>query len=279
MARPKSEGFSYCQQDTDTFFDPKIMGLIASHGCEGYALWDYIKMAAYREHGFFVEWDEDRTELAAYHLRLSTEKIGLILNYLLRRSLLCCIERKTCTSRSGVKVLTSHGIQKRFQSMAKDCRRTYRVDREIWILSEEETLDCIQVTQKPGFSGKNAFNSGKNAFNSGELPQSKEKTSKEKNNSRRPRVRADSDTDRDDGLSERESEILAFCRDALQGKALDPREKRMILDAAAGMPYDQTAEAICIAMDYGAETADYLAKVIRTQRDKPERRMKGADIT
>lgn len=174
MAKPKSEGFPYCQQDTDTFFDAKIRTLIALHGCDGYALWDYIKQAAYREHGFYMEWNDDRQELAAADLYMSYEKIGLILDYLLRRSLLVMI---TDTSRNGVKVLTSHGIQKRFQRMVKDTKRTPVIEKSLWLLSEDETLDCISYAQKSDNSGIKGVNSGIKADNSGIIPQSKEKKS------------------------------------------------------------------------------------------------------
>lgn len=175
MAKPKSDGFSYCQQDTDTFFDAKIRTLIALHGCDGYALWDYIKQAAYREHGFYMEWNEDRQELAAADLHMSYEKIGLILGYLLRRSLFVMV---TDTSRNGVKVLTSHGIQKRFQRMAKDTKRCPVIEKSLWLLSEEETLDCISYAQKSDNSGIKRVNSGIKADNSGIMPQRKEKKNK-----------------------------------------------------------------------------------------------------
>jgi len=177
MAKPKSEGFPYCQQDTDTFFDAKIRTLIARHGCDGYALWDYIKQAAYREHGFCVEWNDDRQELAAADLYMSYEKVGLIKDYLLRRSLFVEL---TDTSRNGVKVLTSHGIQKRFQKMAKDTKRCPVIEKSLWLLSDDETLDCISYAQKSNNSGINGVNSGMKADDSGFMPQSKEKKNKEK---------------------------------------------------------------------------------------------------
>ena len=154
MAKPKSEGFPYCQQDTDTFFDPKIRTLIARFGCDGYAVWDYIKQAAYREHGYYVEWDDDRRELASADLYISVEKLGMIEAYLLKRSLLLS------KSFNGITVLTSHGIQARFQKMAKETKRTYIFRKDIWVLSEAETLGFIFHTLEKNNSGINADNSG-----------------------------------------------------------------------------------------------------------------------
>ena len=169
MAKPKSEGFPYCQQDTDTFFDPKIRTLIARFGCDGYAVWDYIKQAAYREHGYYVEWDDDRRELASADLYISVEKLGMIEAYLLKRSLLLS------KSFNGITVLTSHGIQARFQKMAKETKRTYIFRKDIWVLSEAETLGFIFHTLEKNNSGIKADNSGIKADNSGIMRQKKSK--------------------------------------------------------------------------------------------------------
>lgn len=169
MAKPKSEGFPYCQQDTDTFFDPKIRTLIARFGCDGYAVWDYIKQAAYREHGYYVEWDDDRRELASADLYISVEKLGMIEAYLLKRSLLLS------KSFNGITVLTSHGIQARFQKMAKETKRTYIFRKDIWVLSEAETLGFIFHTLEKNNSGIKADNSGINPLNSGIMQQKKSK--------------------------------------------------------------------------------------------------------
>ena len=174
MAKPKSEGFPYCQQDTDTFFDPKIRTLIARFGCDGYAVWDYIKQAAYREHGYYVEWDDDRRELASADLYISVEKLGMIEAYLLKRSLLLS------KSFNGITVLTSHGIQARFQKMAKETKRTYIFRKDIWVLSEAETLGFIFHTLEKNNSGIKADNSGINTLNSGIMRQKKSKVNKSK---------------------------------------------------------------------------------------------------
>lgn len=269
MARERDEGFRYCSQDTDTFFDPKIRMLIASHGCSGYAVWDYIKLAAYREHGYYVEWDECRAELACADLGISPEKIGLIIDYLLRRSLLCCIERKTCTSRSGVKVLTSHGIQKRFQRIARDLKRTYAVDREIWLLSEDETLDCVKGTQKTGFSGKSNDNSGKTGGNSEE---NGTKSNQNKSNKRKESLSSSDACAREGDDDQRENEILGICGDAIG--SIDAAERTMLLTACAGLDMEEIRKAVGIAKGYGARTAKYLAQAIQTQREKPGRKPK-----
>lgn len=180
MAKPKNEGFPYCQQDTDTFQDARIRVLISKFGCDGYAVWDYIKQAAYREHGYYVIWDEDRKDLIASDLYITSKKTGMIVAYLLKRSLLIS------KSFNGITVLTSHGIQKRFQEMAKSAKRDYyNFIPEVWVLSEEETLRFIFCAQKNDNSGIKADNSGIKGDNSGIKAQKKRK---EKNSTSVPSV-------------------------------------------------------------------------------------------
>lgn len=170
MAKPKSEGFPYCQQDTDTFQDSKIRTLISKFGCEGYAVWDYLKQAAYREHGYYVEWNEDKQDLLAADLYITSKKTGMIVAYLLKRSLLIS------KSFNGITVLTSYGIQKRFQEMAKSAKRNfYKFHPEVWLLSEEETLRLVFCTLKTNNSGNKHDNSGIKADNSGINAQKKSK--------------------------------------------------------------------------------------------------------
>ena len=83
-------------------------------------------------------------------------------------------------------------------------------------------------------------------------------------NRRLPHAREDGVRDDD----EREK-ILQVCEAAVGG--LDAAERGMILAACAGMDADAVEKAVQIAKRYGARSAAYLAKSIRTQREKPER--------
>lgn len=175
MPKPKSLGFPYFSQDTDTFQDVKIRLLISQHGCAGYTVWEYLKQAAYRENGYYVEWNDERKELAAADLYLSVENIGLIVSYLLKRSLL------VSKSFNGVTVLTSHGIQKRFQEMAKSAKRDYyNFLPEVWLLSDEETYHSVFCTHCSDNSGIKGDNSGIKGDNSGIIPQKKSKVKESK---------------------------------------------------------------------------------------------------
>src|SRR5699024_2998887 len=82
-------------------------------------------------------------------------------------------------------VLTSAGIQRRFQLAVKErARKTPIIVKRFWLLSEEETETFIKVQPYLDSSGKNEDNSWKNECNSGnyDVKKSKVKKSKVKNN-------------------------------------------------------------------------------------------------
>ena len=99
-----------------------------------------------------------------------------VLNFLLERSLF------DHTLFQSDKVLTSAGIQKRFQLAVKERAKKNPVHIEgFWILKPENTEPFIKVNSFLNISRNNEDNSGKNGGNSREksLKESKEKESKE----------------------------------------------------------------------------------------------------
>lgn len=73
-----------------------------------------------------------------------------------------------------------------------------------------------------------------------------------------------------DDLSEREKEILDYCRDVVG--VMTKSQKQDILSAANGMQIDSVLDAITIAYEEGARTPDYIIKTINSQRENPHRR-------
>lgn len=84
-----------------------------------------------------------------------------VMKYLVSRSLLTM-----STLANSVTIITSPGIQRRYQEAKKGSKRQIEVDSEIWLLSEEETASCIKVTKNPDNSEKNPSFSEKNESNS-----------------------------------------------------------------------------------------------------------------
>lgn len=188
MARPIKDGLDYFPKDTGFYRDRKIRALIGRFGCEGAALYDYILCEVYGDKGCYTEIDDSFVDIAAADLRMSPEKIGLILDYLLNKSMLL-----DGTLFKAVKVLTSRGIQTRYQEAVRERakKRGVSVSGELWLLDEAETESFIKVRHGDSFSRKNQSKSGKNTGKSLEesLNESKGKESKPKETKEDPAPR------------------------------------------------------------------------------------------
>lgn len=160
MGRLKRPGLGYFPLDTGLFEDKRIRRLGSRFGADGPLFYIYILCKAYGN-GYFVEYDSDFEEDAALDLGCSTEKIGLMLHYLLDKSLL------DSTLFNTVKVLSSHGIQSQYQAIKKALRRDVEVDGNSWILDESETEGFIKVRHPENKSGINPDKSGINPDKSG----------------------------------------------------------------------------------------------------------------
>ena len=112
MARPQKTGLDYFPVDVDIFSDTKIRIVMARFGADGFAFYMYLLSRIYRD-GFCVKADEDFILIASADLQMSREKIGQMLSFFLDRSLLDSILFK------ADKILTSSGIQKRYQEAVK----------------------------------------------------------------------------------------------------------------------------------------------------------------
>lgn len=161
MSRQKDNSLKYFPLDVGFFGDKRIRRLAAQFGGDGPLLYVYILCAAYGGEGYYVVADDDFIEDAATDLHCSTEKIGLMLRYLLNKSLL------DSTLFDTVKVLTSHGIQAQYQESVKGLRRDIEVRGDLWLLDKSESLGFIKVRLNADKSGINADKSGKKADKSG----------------------------------------------------------------------------------------------------------------
>lgn len=186
MARPVKDGLDYFPKDTGFYRDRKIRALIGRFGSDGAILYDYILCEVYGDKGYYTEIDDSFVDIAAADLKMSPEKIGLILNYLLDKSMLL-----DGTLSKTMKVLTSHGIQTRWQEVKKSAKRAIGVNGELWLLGEAETEGFIQVRHNDSFPQKNPSKSGKNPSKSQEnyIKESKGKESKPKETKEDPAPR------------------------------------------------------------------------------------------
>lgn len=180
LARPQKTGLDYFPVDVDIFSDTKIRIVMARFGADGFAFYMYLLSRIYRD-GFCVKADEDFILIASADLQMSREKIGQMLSFFLDRSLLDSILFK------ADKILTSSGIQKRYQEAVKSraSKNAVTVDGRYWLLKTDETESFIQVRQPESFSEKNPSKSEKNPSKSENNPLKESKGKKSKGEERK----------------------------------------------------------------------------------------------
>lgn len=184
MGRPKQDGLLYFSFDTDFFYaDKRIKRLHSRYGSDGMIFFIYLLTEIYRN-GYYAGWDAESVENAVDDLRLTEGFIEQVMAFLVSRSLIVKItpanpdtalpiqkagdDRPQCESAGGgdgqkrAEVITSPGIQKRYQEAIKSRKRDVYVDAEIWLLNEEETAPCIKVTHNVSKSCGNDNKSGRN---------------------------------------------------------------------------------------------------------------------
>lgn len=165
MARPRLKGLLYFPFDIDFFEDNKIRILKARYKSDGVLIYLFLLCEIYRE-GYYIKVDDDFEYIISDELGIDQNKVKQVLNFLLKRSLF------DNTLFSLDKVLTSAGIQRRYQLGIKERMRKSRIPLEVgryWLLNEEDTepfIKCTLFEDNPGkhrgFSGKNSLNSEKN---------------------------------------------------------------------------------------------------------------------
>ena len=156
MARPQKDGLLYFSFDTDFFYaDSRIKVLKARYGSDGLIFYIYLLTEIYRN-GYYLVWNEDSEDNALADLNFSDGLIKQVMKFLVNRSLLTSILVNSDT------IITSPGIQKRYQEAVKSLKRDIYVFKEIWLLNKEDTALCIKVTKNYSYSEKNESKSEKN---------------------------------------------------------------------------------------------------------------------
>ena len=202
MARPKQDGLLYFSFDTDFFYaDKRIKRLHSRYGNDGIIFYIYLLTEIYRN-GYYIRWDAESMDDAMDDLHLTEGFIEQVMTFLVSRSLLVkrtltnpdtiiTIQkegdnRPQCELADGgngqerAEVISSQGIQKRYQEAVKGRKRQFEVNAEIWLLDEEETASCIKVANNKSFSEKNPYKSEKNKSKSKKNTAKESKVNKSK---------------------------------------------------------------------------------------------------
>lgn len=130
MPRPKKNGLDYFPLDVDFLDDPKIKILKARYGRDGIVFYIYLLCEIYKQ-GYYLQVDDDFEYIISDDLKIDQNKAKQVLNFLLSRSL---FDNKLFQSD---KVLTSAGIQKRFQLAVKERARKNPIEvGRYWLLKK-----------------------------------------------------------------------------------------------------------------------------------------------
>lgn len=171
MARPKSKGLLYFPFDIDFFEDNKIRIVKARYRADGVMIYLFLLCEIYRQ-GYYIKADEDFMYILSDQLGIDQNKVKQVLNFLLNKSLF------DNTLFSSDKVLTSAGIQKRFQLGIKERMRKSKESLEVgryWLLDRKDTEPFIKCTLFEDIPGKPCGYSGKKPAKSAEKSLNKSK--------------------------------------------------------------------------------------------------------
>lgn len=149
MAGKQQPGNQFFRFDVDFFSDKKVKILKARYGSDGVTLYLYLLCEIYKN-GYYLKVDDDFEYIISDDLGMSPDKVKQVLAFLLSRSLL------ESTLFQSDAVLTSAGIQRRYQQMVKSrAIKTPIKIESFWLLSEDETESFIKVRKFSNNSKKN----------------------------------------------------------------------------------------------------------------------------
>lgn len=180
MARPPKVGLDYFS--FDVYSDDKIKLIEAEFGLIGFAVVVKLWQKIYAGRGYYCEFDEEVALLFAEETRLGGNAVSEIVRAAIKRG----IFDKTLYDK--YKVLTSHGIQKRYM---EGTERRVRVDveKEYLLLSEPEIPENVYINGVPAHI--NSENDDRNAQSKEE--ESRQDKSKQKESKKEEKNSADPD--------------------------------------------------------------------------------------
>ena len=180
MARPIKQGLEYFPFDINFFQDLKIRKLIKYQGGKSITVYALLLCNIYKE-GYYMRWDEELPFIIS-------EQTGFEEAYI-REVIKCCLLVGLFSRElyEMEKILTSRGIQERYQNICILCRRkcdfsefTLISSEETDVNSEETAVNSENSTQR---KGKKIKRKGKENNNT-PLPPSKGEGTGKKNESK-----------------------------------------------------------------------------------------------
>lgn len=153
MGRQKKIGLDYFPFDIDFFQDLKIRKLIKYQGGKAIVVYALLLCNIYKQ-GYYMRWDEELPFIVS-------EQTGFEEAYI-REVIKCCLVIGLFSKElyESYKILTSKGIQERYQKINELCRRNGNI-LEFNIISSEEKP--ISSEEKPVYSEEKPISSAKSA--------------------------------------------------------------------------------------------------------------------
>lgn len=148
MGRNKKIGLDYFPFDIDFFQDLKIRKLIKYQGGKAVTVYALLLCNIYKQ-GYYMRWDEELPFFVS-------EQTGFEEAYI-REVIKCCLVIGLFSKElyESENVLTSKGIQERYQKICDLCRRNNEIheynavsSEKIVISSEEKTISSAKSTQR-----------------------------------------------------------------------------------------------------------------------------------
>ena len=135
MARPSKHNLHYFPLDVDFFEDHKVVQIEEITGLSGGYIALRLLSLIYADRGYYMEWPEGYEYTAARRFGngITGAQVMEILQVCLKVGL---FDEGIYKSQ---KILTSSGVQKRWEKVMNECRRKVIVNQKIWLVSSEET--------------------------------------------------------------------------------------------------------------------------------------------
>lgn len=125
MARPPKQGLEYFPHDVDMSADRKLKLIEAAHGLIGYAVIMKLLEKIYAN-GYYLKFDSKEALLFSQETRLTNEEIQVVISTAIDEDF---FDESTF---KNDQVLTSHGIQLRFEHSTKKRKTEFR-ERKYWL--------------------------------------------------------------------------------------------------------------------------------------------------
>ena len=134
LSRTIQNGLIYFSFDCDFFSNRKIKVLKSNFGTDGIIVYMYLLCEIYKN-GYYLKLDDDYNYIISDDLNLNAEKVNHIISFLAEH---CLFDKQLYNSE---KILTSKGIQKRFQLAIRErAKKTPRTVNNYWLPDDSETV-------------------------------------------------------------------------------------------------------------------------------------------